>query len=85
VLLGDRTPFDGQRAARTLLWEGPLPTALVIFIDDSAVSAMGLLSEAGIEMPSRLSVFGWDDSVTAARTEGALQHRGRLSRLHVVT
>jgi DNA-binding LacI/PurR family transcriptional regulator len=68
VLSGGRTPFDGQRAARTLLREGTLPTALVSFNDDAAVSAMGQLSQAGVETPGGLSVVGWDNSDSAAHS-----------------
>ena len=46
--------------------QGTLPTALITFNDDVAVSAMGMLNQAGIEMPGQMSVVGWDDSVTAA-------------------
>jgi DNA-binding LacI/PurR family transcriptional regulator len=60
------TQFDGQRAARVLLAEGELPTALVAFNDDTAVAAMAVLAQSGVELPGRLSVVGWDDSESAA-------------------
>lgn len=66
VLPGGRTPLDGQRAARTLLQQRTLPTALIAFNDDAAVATMGLLSQAGVDLPRQLSVVGWDDSVAAA-------------------
>jgi DNA-binding LacI/PurR family transcriptional regulator len=85
VLPGGRTPFDGQRAARRLLREGSLPTALVTFNDDAAVSVMGQLSQAGIDVPKQLSMVGWDDSVTATHSPVPLttvaQQPAELARL----
>ena len=66
VVEGGQTQLDGQRAARRLLDEGNLPTALVAFNDDVAVAAMGLMAQQGVAVPDRLSVIGWDDSAVAA-------------------
>ena len=62
---GGETQLDGQRAARTMLDEGDLPTAIVAFNDDEAVAAMGVLSQGGVDVPGRVSVIGWDDSDVA--------------------
>jgi DNA-binding LacI/PurR family transcriptional regulator len=69
---GGQTQLDGQRAARRLLDEGDLPTALVAFNDDVAVAAMGLLAQQGVAIPDRVSVIGWDDSEAAALSPVAL-------------
>ena len=66
IVGGGQSQLDGLRAARTLLAEGDLPTAVVAFNDDTAVAAMGLLAQQGIEVPGRLSIIGWDDGDAAA-------------------
>jgi DNA-binding LacI/PurR family transcriptional regulator len=66
IVTGGQTQLDGQRAARTLLQEGKVPTGLVAYNDDTAVAAMGVLAQQGIDVPSRLSIIGWDDSEAAA-------------------
>ena len=43
-----------------------LPTAIVAYNDDTAVAAMGLLAQHGIDVPGRISIVGWDDSEAAA-------------------
>jgi DNA-binding LacI/PurR family transcriptional regulator len=62
---GGQTQLDGQRAARLLLDEGQLPTAVVAFNDDVAVAAMALIAQRGVAVPGRLSMVGWDDSEAA--------------------
>jgi len=66
VVIGGQTQLAGQRAARALLEEGDLPTAIVTYNDDTAVAAMSLLAQQGIEVPKRISIIGWDDSEAAA-------------------
>jgi DNA-binding LacI/PurR family transcriptional regulator len=66
VVLGGQSQLDGQRAARTLLADGHLPTAVIAYNDDVAVAAMGLLAQQDIEVPGQLSVVGWDDGEAAA-------------------
>lgn len=65
ILTGGQTQLDGQRAARTLLAEGDLPTALIAYNDDIAVAAIGLLAHEGIDVPREMSVIGWDDTEMA--------------------
>lgn len=66
VVSGGQSQLDGQRAARHLLSQGDLPTALVAYNDDTAVAAMGLFAQAGVELPAQMSITGWDDSEAAA-------------------
>jgi len=54
--------LDGQRAARSLLAGGELPTAVIGYNDDVAVGALGILALHGIDVPGRVSVTGWDDN-----------------------
>jgi DNA-binding LacI/PurR family transcriptional regulator len=65
VVPGGQTQLDGQRAASVLLEDGALPTAIVAYNDDSAVGAMGLLAQRGLDVPQHLSVVGFDDSEAA--------------------
>jgi DNA-binding LacI/PurR family transcriptional regulator len=87
VVTGGQSQLDGQRAARRLLADGDLPTALVCYNDDTAVAAMGLLSRSGVEIPTRLSITGFDDSEAAALSPVGLtsvaQDPARLARLAV--
>jgi DNA-binding LacI/PurR family transcriptional regulator len=66
VVPGGQTQLDGQRAARLILDEKDLPTALVAYNDDVAVAAMALIDHQDIDVPGRLSIVGWDDSEAAA-------------------
>jgi DNA-binding LacI/PurR family transcriptional regulator len=66
VVPGGQTHLDGQRAARLILEEKDLPTALVAYNDDVAVAAMALIDHQDIRVPERLSIVGWDDSEAAA-------------------
>jgi DNA-binding LacI/PurR family transcriptional regulator len=87
VVHGGQTQLDGQRAARALLGQGDLPTALVAYNDDVAVAAMGLLAQQGIDVPGDLSVVGYDDSQAAALSPVPLtsvaQRPADLARLAV--
>jgi DNA-binding LacI/PurR family transcriptional regulator len=66
VVPGGQSQLDGQRAARSLLDGGDLPTALVTYNDDTAVAAMSLFTQQGVRVPDELSVVGWDDQEAAA-------------------
>jgi DNA-binding LacI/PurR family transcriptional regulator len=66
VVPGGQTQLDGQRAARSLLRDGELPTALVTYNDDTAAAVMNLLAQEGIKVPEQISVIGWDDQEAAA-------------------
>jgi DNA-binding LacI/PurR family transcriptional regulator len=62
VLAGDHTEAAGTRAARALLDEGRLPTAVVASNDRCALGLLDALTRAGVEVPDRVSVVGYDDS-----------------------
>ena len=62
VIGGDPTEAAGARAARLLLDEGRLPTAVVAFNDHCAVGLLDALTRAGVEVPGEVSVVGYDDS-----------------------
>jgi DNA-binding LacI/PurR family transcriptional regulator len=72
--------LDGQRAARTLLDEGPLPTALVAFNDDIAAAAMSVLAQEGVHAPHDISIVGFDDSALARSPEINLTSIQQLPR-----
>ena len=66
VLEGGSAEDAGAAAGRTLLQaqQGgtPLPTAVVCFNDRVAVGLIDVLVRAGVDVPARLSVVGYDDS-----------------------
>ena len=63
VLAGDHTEAAGTRAARALLASGGgLPTAVVASNDRSALGLLDAFNRAGVEVPGRVSVVGYDDS-----------------------
>lgn len=63
---------EGMRAARTLLDVAPAerPTAIVAQSDLLAVGVLRIAGELGIEVPTQLSVLGFD----GIRVEGATSH-----------
>ncbi|MFJ9868969.1 LacI family DNA-binding transcriptional regulator [Streptomyces sp. NPDC101165] len=61
ILSGDRTERSGERVARRLLDEGELPTAVVAYNDQCAIGVLAALSRAGVAVPGRVSVAGYDD------------------------
>ena len=87
IVPGGQSQLAGQRAARQLLAEGYLPTALVAYNDDTAVAAMGLLAQSGVDVPGQVSISGWDDSEAAALSPIGLtsvaQDPAELARLAV--
>ena len=62
VVSGDPGEESGARAARTLFGSGGPPTAVVTYNDASAVGLLDALLRAGIDVPGRVSVVGYDDS-----------------------
>jgi DNA-binding LacI/PurR family transcriptional regulator len=67
VVPGDHTEAAGARAARALLADGEagLPSAVVAFNDHCALGLLDALSRAGVGVPGRVSVVGYDDSTLA--------------------
>ncbi|MFF4040392.1 substrate-binding domain-containing protein [Streptomyces sp. NPDC001816] len=51
----------GARGPRHLLDEGELPTAVVAYNDQCAIGVLAALSRAGVPVPGRVSVAGYDD------------------------
>jgi DNA-binding LacI/PurR family transcriptional regulator len=76
VVPGDHTEAAGTRAARELLagGEGGLPTAVVTYNDHCALGLLDELSRAGVQVPGRVSVVGYDDSTLS-----------RLAHVHLTT
>ena len=56
---------DGDATERALVCS-PRPTALLAHNDVTAVAALGFLARAGIEVPHRMSVVGYDNTRLAA-------------------
>ncbi len=77
VLPGDGTEDAGVRAALTLRSGGPLPTAVVMYNDRSAVGLLDALLRAGVDVPAEVSVVGYDDSSLARMTHVDLTSVGQ--------
>lgn len=66
LLDGGLTEREGAAAAAALLAASePLPTAVFAFNDRCALGALDVLIRAGIAVPQRVSVLGFDDSPLA--------------------
>lgn len=61
VLAGDNTEAAGERAVRHLLAGPELPTAVIAFNDQGAIGVLTALARAGVAVPGRVSVAGYDD------------------------
>jgi DNA-binding LacI/PurR family transcriptional regulator len=62
VIGGDHTEAAGTAAARRLLDDGRLPTAVVAYNDHCALGLLDAFNRARVEVPGRVSVVGYDDS-----------------------
>jgi DNA-binding LacI/PurR family transcriptional regulator len=62
VLPGDHTEESGAAAARKLIKNGALPTAIFASNDRCAHGVLVTLVRAGIDVPGDVSVVGYDDS-----------------------
>jgi DNA-binding LacI/PurR family transcriptional regulator len=62
VIGGHHTEAAGSEAARTLLADGALPTAVVAYNDHCALGLLDAFNRAGVEVPGAVSVVGYDDS-----------------------
>jgi LacI family transcriptional regulator len=69
---GDGRVDGGVRAVAQLLDEGRLPTALVAYNDLAAIGALRALRTAGMAVPARVSVVGFDDIEPASWTDPPL-------------
>ncbi len=65
VLAGGLTRLEGYTAARTMLDDPRLPTAVVGFNDEVTLSVLEALIHAGYRVPQDISVIGWDNSEVA--------------------
>jgi DNA-binding LacI/PurR family transcriptional regulator len=74
VLPGDYTEESGASAARRLLSEDRLPSAIIAGNDRCAVGVMEIMIRAGLKIPQDVSIVGYDDS-----------HISRLSYVDLTT
>jgi DNA-binding LacI/PurR family transcriptional regulator len=65
VIEGDFTEKAGMNAAEKLLGAGELPTAVVAANDRIAIGVLDAMRRAGVDVPGRLSITGYDDSPLA--------------------
>lgn len=70
LAIGDGGVAGGARAAEALI--GADVTGIVAYNDLTAIGALRALRRAGIEVPDRISVVGFDDIEMAAWTEPSL-------------
>ncbi|GAQ65233.1 LacI family DNA-binding transcriptional regulator [Streptomyces scabiei] len=61
VLHGGGTELAGEQAARHLLESGDLPTAVVAYNDQCAIGMLTAFRRAGVDVPGKISVAGYDD------------------------
>ena len=62
VIPGGQTEEAGATAARLLLAEGSLPTAIIAYNDDSALGLFDSFIRASVAVPDDVSIVGYDDS-----------------------
>lgn len=62
---GDFTLESGVAAMQRIIAGGIMPTAILAQNDDMALGALMVAREAGIDVPERLSIAGFDDSDVA--------------------
>jgi DNA-binding LacI/PurR family transcriptional regulator len=74
ILPGGLTEETGDAAARTLLADDALPTAVIAFNDRCAVGLLDTLIRAGVDVPGDVSVVGYDDD-----------HLSRLAHVNLTT
>jgi len=68
IIPGGQTESSGADAARDILVERPLPTAVITFNDRCAMGFMDSMVRARIDIPTHMSVIGYDDSPIARLT-----------------
>lgn len=68
IVPGDNSFASGIAAGRLLLEVSPRPTAIVAGNDEMAAGVMHAAAQAGVPVPSGLSVVGFDDAPLAERT-----------------
>jgi DNA-binding LacI/PurR family transcriptional regulator len=65
ILPGDHTEESGAAAARQLMKEQQLPTAIFASNDRCAHGVLVTLARAGVDVPGDVSIVGFDDSAVA--------------------
>ena len=63
---------DGARATSQLMSASAPPTAIVYANDAMAIAGIGVARRAGLDVPSQLSILGFDDSAIGRYIEPAL-------------
>jgi LacI family transcriptional regulator len=66
LLFGSYRADSGYDLTKQLIASGPLPTAILCGNDRMAVGALLALAEAGLRVPTDVSVIGYDDQVALA-------------------
>lgn len=61
IIEGTHKVEGGMSAARTLLAQDKVPTAILCSNDLTAIGAMGAIRKAGLRVPEDISVIGFDD------------------------
>ncbi len=77
IVHGDFTRQSGYQHAIDLLQRNHCPTAIFAANDLMAIGVLDAAKELGVEVPGRLSVFGFDDIQSASRTSPALTTMAR--------
>jgi LacI family transcriptional regulator len=72
VVAGDGRVEGGRRAVADILAGGAWPTGLVTYNDLVAIGTLQALRSAGIRVPGRVSVVGFDDIEAASWTDPPL-------------
>jgi DNA-binding LacI/PurR family transcriptional regulator len=85
VIAGDFTEEAGTNAARQLLAEGDLPTAVFAANDVAAAGLLGGFDRAGLDVPGDISIVGYDNISIAHLAHVSLttidQPRDEMGRL----
>lgn len=72
IVAGDNSFESGISAGRLLLEVSPRPSVIVACNDEMAAGVLSAAAQAGVQVPSALSVVGFDNAPLAARTLPAL-------------
>lgn len=66
LLFGSYAADSGYDLTKELIASGPLPTAILCGNDRMAIGALLALADAGIRVPTDVSVIGYDDQIRLA-------------------
>jgi LacI family transcriptional regulator, repressor for deo operon, udp, cdd, tsx, nupC, and nupG len=66
LILAARSQSDGEQVVGQLLEQSHLPTAVMVESDELAMSVLAALSRMGLQVPTDVSVLGFDDHEMAA-------------------